>query len=794
MLSDTVVLKENHIQLVTNQFGDIPAADTSGFGLYFYDTRHLSTFEFRVNGQRPIYLSHSADRNYIATFQFVNPPFVLADGRRVARQTISIRRSRFVDERAFHERLGFYNCNQFPVDLEVTLSFDADFRDIFAVRGYASQQLAGRTSSYFGPDGLLFSYFGRDKVQRSTLIHAAPCNSATRSPAVGNVESGMDSTPDIRPELLSANVMLFRVHLEPHVPVSITLYVRPSIGRRYATRVPDFDRALERLARSYEDWHRECTTFATDNELFDQSLLRQSRFDIRTLLEFVELQPEAVVETSPHSDLKAESSAPLAGAAFCDQSQEMRDGSGSYREPLRTADRKKVRPRRYVVPSAGIPWYAVPFGRDAILTALQTLVYNPAIAEGTLRFLAHYQGRKCDSVTEEEPGKIFHELRRGELANLREIPHVPYYGTVDATPLFVVLFVETMAWLGDSAAGTRLYHDLLPHVLQALYWIDVYGDQDGDGYVEYMSRNKGGVVNQGWKDSADSLQYEHGQPALLPAALVEVQGYVYHAKMGLSQLLESRGDTAHAERLRSEAIALRERFNRDFWMGPPNGAEPFFAQALDRDKHQVRSITSNVGHCLWSGIVDEAKAASVVRRLMAADMFSGWGIRTLSSASPNYNPMSYHNGSVWPHDNSLIALGMRRYGYTEEAVTIISGIINAGFRFPSNRLPELFCGFARDRRFNSSPASYIVSCSPQAWAAAAPFLFLQTLLDIRPLDGGRRLWIEPAVNDLFHFYRVERLRVGDEHVSFDVHEQDGRVYIQRRAGNVTLCSRSAVIE
>ncbi|MBV9281922.1 MAG: amylo-alpha-1,6-glucosidase, partial [Chloroflexi bacterium] len=249
------------------------------------------------------------------------------------------------------------------------------------------------------------------------------------------------------------------------------------------------------------------------------------------------------------------------------------------------------------------------------------------------------------------------------------------------------------------------------------------------------------------------------------------------------------GDTELAARLRAEATALRERFNRDFWM-PDEG---FFAQALDRDKRQVRSVTSNVGHCLWSGILHPDKAEQVVRRLMAPDMFSGWGIRTLSSTSPNYNPMSYHNGSVWPHDNSLIALGMRRYGYTAEAAEVISASIEAGLRFPSNRLPELFCGFSRDRRFNSSPMSYIKSCSPQAWAAAAPFLFLQTLLDARPADNGKGLWVEPARTRLFHHYQVEQLTVGGDRISFDVRNNSDRPTVRQLSGKVALCSHTAEV-
>lgn len=719
MLTGTVVLKENHIQMVTDLLGDIPAGDAD-YGLYYYDTRYLSSFELRINDQRPIYLSHSADRNYIANFQFVNPKFVMEDGTRVRRQTVSIRRARFVDERSFQERLGFYNCNHFAVDLQVTLSFDADFRDMFAVREICPQRLAGENSSRFGPEGLFFSYTGRDNVSRHVTVDFS-----------------------MQPEPLSANQMMFQLHLQPHVPTSITLAVRPNSGPRRKSPGLKFDGDLEKLGLSYDRWNSVCTSFETDNEFFDRSLLRQSRLDIRSLLEF-----------NPSERNKSQANG---------------------------ASRKIVD----FVTSAGIPWYAVPFGRDSIIAALQTLIYNPSIAEGTLYFLARYQGERVNEATEEEPGKIMHELRRGELANLREIPHLPYFGTNDATPLFIILFVETMAWIGSEA----LYRDLLPHALRALEWIDTYGDMDGDGYLEYKPKHTAGVYNQGWKDSVDSLQYEDGRSAELPAALVEVQGYVYQAKIGMSRLAARQGNPELAERLVRQAGELRDRFNKDFWMAESS----FFAQALDAEKNHMLSITSNVGHCLWSGIIDSSKADLVVRRLLAPDMFSGWGVRTLSGESPNYNPMSYHNGSVWPHDNSLIALGMRRYGYVQESTQVISAMIEAGLRFPTNRLPELFCGFARDRRFNSSPMSYIRSCSPQAWSTAAPFLFLQTLLDIQPGDGGRTLFVNPAPTELFLKYRIEHMRTGAGRVGFTVRTKDREVQLDQVDGDVKLASETAAV-
>jgi glycogen debranching enzyme len=509
------------------------------------------------------------------------------------------------------------------------------------------------------------------------------------------------------PDTFSNSTVSFRLRMEPQGVASVVVRVQPQVGDTVEPMDEDFDRALDRLAASYRDWEQSSTQIETDNELFNRDLLRASRNDVRTLLERTEFG---------------------------------------------------------LVPDAGIPWYAVPFGRDAIITALQTLSYNPAIAEGTLRFLAAYQGKELDPFKEEEPGKILHELRRGELARLEEIPHTPYYGTVDSTPLFVVLFVEAMAWIQSDA----LYHDMLPAALQALEWIDTYGDVDGDGYVEYEAHRPGGVLNHGWKDSATSVQYEDGTNAVQPIALVEVQGYVYAAKLGMARLLRSHGDIRLAGRLEQEAEALRRRFNQDFWVQD----EQFFCLALDGQKRQVRSVTSNAGHCLWSGICDPEKADAVAERLMAPDMFSGWGVRTLSADSPNYNPMSYHNGSVWPHDNAIIALGLRRAGHGDKAAQLVQAMCEAGFRFSDARLPELFCGFSRDQRFNSSPAAYVVSCSPQAWAAGSLFMFLESLLDIQPQEGPGSLGLTPVLPAMFGRVCLRNLRIGTRRFDVTV-ERDG---------------------
>lgn len=687
MLIGAVALKENELQFISNQSGDVPSDNPGNFGLYLRDTRFLNRFELTINGAQPLYLSHSALKQYIATFQFINPALRLPDGRRVQQQTISIRRSRFVTSKGMYERIGFQNCNRFAVDLDLVLAFDADFRDMFAVRGFKTQQVAGQITASFGGGSLSFVYRGRDALTRRTDVMFS------RSP-----------------EAISSREVRFHVHLEPQQIDTIVVRVQPTIGRSSRVKLsPDFDGQLERLAASYRKWDESSTRVITNNELFDGEMLRASRYDVRALLEM-----------TPHG----------------------------------------------VVPDAGVPWYAVPFGRDALFTAFQTLIYNPSIAEGTLRYLAAHQGTQIDPYREEQPGKILHEMRHGELARLKEVPHTPYFGTIDATPLFLILFVETMKWL-DSV---KLYNDLLAPALRALDWIDEYGDIDGDGYVEYMAQGPGGVINQGWKDSKDSVQYEDGTNATPPIALVEVQAYVYGAKTYMAALLRQHGDRTRADKLEAEAEELKTRFNRDFWMPE----EEFYALALDGEKRQVKSVTSNPGHCLWTGICDPAKARLVARRLLEPDMFSGWGIRTLSSKSPNYNPMSYHNGSVWPHDTALIALALRKIGCEQESLRLVTALIDAALRFQDGRLPELFCGFERDRRFNSNPTAYVVSCSPQAWAAGCGFMLLQTMLGAAPEAGASVLRVSPMLPEMFRRVSVERLKIGREVVSLRVdREGDG---------------------
>jgi glycogen debranching enzyme len=392
------------------------------------------------------------------------------------------------------------------------------------------------------------------------------------------------------------------------------------------------------------------------------------------------------------------------------------------------------------------------FGRDSLVTSLQTLMLNPQIATGTLRFLANCQGTKVDPWHDEEPGKIVHEIRKGEMAKLGEIPHSAYYGSVDATPLFLMLFTETMRWLDDD----ELFQEILPAAKRALEWMENYGDLDGDGYIEYLSRSSGGIRNQGWKDSRGSLTYPDGTPVESAVALVEVQGYAYRALSDMAELLRRKGDAEIADRLAEKASNLKRNFNRDFWVED----KQFFAQGLDSNKKPIDLVTSNPGHCLFCGIVDDEKAQQLVNRLSSSDMACGWGIRTVTSRSPRFNPMSYHQGSIWPHDNSLIIAGMRHYGYSAEAEAITSQLFEASVFFPYSRLPELFCGFARDKELPAVPVEYPVSCSPQAWAAGSAILLFQSMLGIKADAVSGRLYLNPRLPQWLSVASVQNLYIG----------------------------------
>ncbi|HEY3942177.1 MAG TPA: glycogen debranching N-terminal domain-containing protein [Acidimicrobiales bacterium] len=429
-------------------------------------------------------------------------------------------------------------------------------------------------------------------------------------------------------------------------------------------------------------------------------------------------------------------------------------------------------PERVVV-AAGAPWFMTVFGRDSLLTAWSALLVDPDLALGVLQTLARFQGTVVDPVHEEQPGRILHEMRFGEAGSLSLGGGSIYYGTADATPLFVMLLGELRRW----GLGRQQVDELLPNADRALDWIRDFGDRDGDGYVEYQRATSRGLANQGWKDSWDGIRYADGRVANAPIALCEVQAYVYGAYLARAHFAFEAGDLATHDHFRAKAAALKVAFNRDFWLED----REWFAVGLDHEKRPIDSLTSNIGHCLWTGIVDEDKAHAVAKHLLGPEMFSGWGIRTLATTMEGYNPVSYHCGSVWPHDSAIVASGLARYGFEEGAQRVVMGLLAAGAA-QGGRLPELFTGLGRDEV--AMPVIYPTSCSPQAWAAASPLLCLRTLLRFDPWVPYGKTWLAPMVPEEFGPFRVEGIPLAGARV--DVEIRGGEAVVEGLPAGIEL--------
>jgi glycogen debranching enzyme len=417
----------------------------------------------------------------------------------------------------------------------------------------------------------------------------------------------------------------------------------------------------------------------------------------------------------------------------------------------------------FVVPAAGLPWFAALFGRDSLIVALQTAPLNPEFLRGALGTLGAAQATVRDDYRDAEPGKILHEMRRGELAHFKLIPHTPYYGTADATPLYLMALHEAWRWTGDRGLIERM----MPAAEGCLAWIDNYGDRDGDGFQEYQTRSSAGYENVAWKDSGDAVLYPDGTHVKGPKALCELQGYVYAAWQGMAEIFEVLGDAGRSAALRGKAAALAQKFDAAFWNEEFGG----FAYALDGDKKQVLVSVSNIGHCLWTGLILPERAGRVVDRLMSEQMFSGWGVRTLSQDHVAYNPYSYHNGSVWPHDNGIVALGMARYGFHEAAAQVARAISAAASYFEMHQMPELFAGIVRDD--TGFPVQFLGSNVPQAWAAGSTFMMMQALIGLQPDAAAGRLYIDPHLPRWLPEVVLRNIKVGREVFDLRVAVEEG---------------------
>jgi glycogen debranching enzyme len=587
--------------------------------------------------------------------------------------SLSIRRSRFVGG-GVHEQIAVYNSTPQHASFELRLSVGADFADLFEVKSAVRDRSASIDTEHDPDEGLLHFHYEVPGHLAETNVHVA---SSPIRPGFAE-----EVVTEIAPEIEGDDIV-WRVELPSRHTMTAVLRVTVQLNETALEPLhEDFGEEQEHAEGALMSWLAEVPRFHSDSAALE-NVLDKSIVDLAAL-------------------------------------RIMGDVGGEH----------------YVLPAAGLPWFMTLFGRDTLITSLQTLWVGPELARGALHLLGALQGTKVDPFRDEEPGKILHEIRNGELTLLGEKPHSPYYGTADATPLWLTLMSEYWRFTGDAG----FVRDRWDQVQGALGWIDRYGDRDGDGYVEYQTRSSQGLGNQCWKDSWDGIQFSDGSIPYLPIATAEIQGYVYDAKRRAATMAELvMGDLGLAARLRKEADELAERFDRDFWSEDRGG---FYVVGLDGDKRRIDSVTSNMGHLLWSGIVPEERARTVASRLLSEELFSGWGVRTLANTEGGYNPIGYHAGTIWPHDNAIVAMGLARYGFRDEANRIVLAQLDAA-SFSEFRLPEAFAGFAR--RLGRFPVPYPTACSPQAWATGAPFAFVKVMLGLDVGEG--EVTIAPHVPD-----------------------------------------------
>ncbi len=683
-IRDTIVIKNQDLFLLTDLTGNVPRGDTNGLGLYFQDTRFLSTYELVLEGFPPTFLLSTGEMRFAEVQELTNPDLLLPSGALVPKETITFHRERIISPTAVDEVLTVTNYNVTPVPLEVAIFFDADFLDMFQIRGFVLVERRGVLHPpVWEGNSLIFRYDGLDGVCRQTRVEFNPA-----------------------PHVAASGRAVFDLELTPRA--SFTLSVRISVlAAGIVTNPPGPKSGLSALVESnlasYDRWMTQSPRIVSNNLVWNDLITGALR-DLR-LLE-----------------------------------------SGSDTQTY---------------PAAGIPWFASLFGRDSLIAGFQNS-WNRGLVASILRLLARLQGTMVNPWRDEQPGKVPHELRRGELARCNVVPFNPYYGTVDATPLFVILLADFYLSTGDIV----LLRELEPNLRAAMDWLETYGDLDGDGFVEYQRESGSGLNNQGWKDSWDAIMHRNGDLVQPPVALVEVQAYVYAARHGAALIYRALGDDSEANRHEFIAEWLKTEFNNRFWIE----SEGTYCLALDGDKRPAEVIASNPGHALWCGIVPTDRAQRMARRLMQPDVFTGWGIRTLASGEVRYNPMGYHVGSVWPHDNALFALGLKRYGEEEKLGTLFTGFFESARHFPDLRIPELFCGY--DRAQYRVPVRYPVACSPQAWAAGSPLLLLRALLGLVPNAPKNELWVvRPQLPDWLRSITIENLRVGESAVDLRYERQ-----------------------
>lgn len=624
-------------------------SEESAAGLYFRDTRFLRTFDVTLNDHPLEVLSVKNPGLDTATVYLTNPAVSDALGERVPGHQLSIIASFRLDDQ-LSVTIDMHSFYSRPFIGVLKIELDADFRDLFDVRGFRRVHRGTRSPIENDHLPLFFGYRGVDGVPASTTVDIEN-RDGVQVNLLDTGGAGVELSLNLQP----GESVVKKLSVTPHSPVQ-------------PDRAPEMP--IERSAQ------------VRTGHLQLDNVLAQAERDLEGL------------------------DTPFAEGTM---------------------------------PAAGIPWFVAPFGRDSLIVGLQTLHLRPSSAIGTLQVLATLQGTKEDPITDEQPGKILHEVRYGEMARAKEIPHRPYYGTVDATPLFAWLVAEASIWTGDDA----VWENFKPHAKRALEWVETFGDVDGDGLVEYPTQTQSSahISHKVWKDSHDSLHYANGRPGTGLIAAVEVQGYVFAAYDRLSVAASMFGDVEWSRALRERAKRTRDNVEDTFWLE----AEGFYAQALDGEKQPIGAISSNPGHLLFAGLPSSERAAKVAARLTASDMSCGWGIRTLSALMPTYNPMSYHNGSVWPHDNSLAIAGLYKYGLRQEAESIVEALLRATNVNPDSRLPELYCGYEFTGGDHEKPVAYPVSCNPQAWASGAFPLIVRSMLGLTVDPESRSLRLAPQL-------------------------------------------------